>query len=267
MRLHTIRSMVRLLPFHRVGTCNVCGRPSVFICTDLAGARGSLFCVWCRSISRNRAIAQTVLRVLRADASSLSKLQMVSAAIYNADQGDVIGAYLGRQDHYAASAYLPGVPLGSQIGNGATCQDLERLTYADESFDIVITQDVLEHVRDARTAMREIHRVLRPGGYHIFTVPTRGPRFFEEESLLRVDTTGPEDIQLVDPEYHGDSIRGRILTYRNFGLDLISDLRAGGFDTQLVVSRLADERWGICNSYVFVARRRRDRVDALREAP
>ena len=41
------------------------------------------------------------------------------------------------------------------------------------SFDAVIACDVLEHVEDDKKALREIHRILSPGGYAILTVPQK----------------------------------------------------------------------------------------------
>lgn len=42
--------------------------------------------------------------------------------------------------------------------------DAERLDFADESFDLVYSHGVLHHTPDTRRAVREVHRVLRPGG-------------------------------------------------------------------------------------------------------
>src|SRR2546423_4443851 len=42
--------------------------------------------------------------------------------------------------------------------------DAERLDFADESFDIVYSHGVLHHTPDVDSAVREIHRVLKPGG-------------------------------------------------------------------------------------------------------
>jgi ubiquinone/menaquinone biosynthesis C-methylase UbiE len=42
--------------------------------------------------------------------------------------------------------------------------DAERLEFGDESFDLVYSHGVLHHTPDARAAVREVHRVLRPGG-------------------------------------------------------------------------------------------------------
>ena len=49
----------------------------------------------------------------------------------------------------------------------------ERLPYASGMFDLVICLDVLEHVADAPGVLREMHRVLRPGGTALTTVPNR----------------------------------------------------------------------------------------------
>ena len=49
----------------------------------------------------------------------------------------------------------------------------ERLPYPAACFDVVVCMDVLEHVADAPTVLGEIHRVLKPGGLALTTVPNR----------------------------------------------------------------------------------------------
>lgn len=46
-------------------------------------------------------------------------------------------------------------------------------TVADNRYDLVIACDVLEHVTDDLAAMRELHRIVKPGGYAILTVPQK----------------------------------------------------------------------------------------------
>jgi SAM-dependent methyltransferase len=58
----------------------------------------------------------------------------------------------------------------------------ERLPYANASFDVVFSNEVLEHVQDDREACREIVRVLRPGGRAVIFVPNR-LYFFETHGL------------------------------------------------------------------------------------
>lgn len=57
--------------------------------------------------------------------------------------------------------------LGS-IEVGDAC----ALPFANDHFDLVLATDVIEHVDDDLCALREVHRVLKPGGFAIITVPT-----------------------------------------------------------------------------------------------
>lgn len=49
----------------------------------------------------------------------------------------------------------------------------DRLDYDDDTFDYVVAIEVLEHITELDQALREIQRVLRPGGRFAFTTPNR----------------------------------------------------------------------------------------------
>ena len=51
--------------------------------------------------------------------------------------------------------------------------NLEALNLASESFDVALLNEVLEHVPDEMAALRELHRVLRPGGTLLIFSPNR----------------------------------------------------------------------------------------------
>ncbi|MBO9344957.1 MAG: class I SAM-dependent methyltransferase [Chloroflexi bacterium] len=64
--------------------------------------------------------------------------------------------------------------IGYQQGvRGLVAAAAERLPFADGAFDVVFSNEVLEHVSDDRAACREIARVLRPGGRAVIFVPNR----------------------------------------------------------------------------------------------
>jgi SAM-dependent methyltransferase len=68
--------------------------------------------------------------------------------------------------------------------------DITRLPFDAASFDAVLAVDVLEHVLDDRAALRELHRVLRPGGWALLRVPLDDTRAAtHEDAAIR----SPED--------------------------------------------------------------------------
>jgi SAM-dependent methyltransferase len=50
-------------------------------------------------------------------------------------------------------------------------EDITNLSYSDCSFDVFIVLHVLEHIQDERRALKELSRVLKPGGWGIVQVP------------------------------------------------------------------------------------------------
>jgi SAM-dependent methyltransferase len=115
-----------------------------------------------------------------------------------------------------------------EVRDGVRCEDLMRLSFADQSFDLVVTSDIFEHVRHPYQAFEEVYRVLHDGGMHIFTVPCRWP--MRERTVSRVDVSGPEDVFVEEPMYHGPH-----LVYNDFGLDLLDRLDAVGFVTDVML--------------------------------
>ena len=110
--------------------------------------------------------------------------------------------------------------------------DITAIPYPDSAFDSIICSHVLEHVRDDSAAMRELVRVLRPGGWAIVLVPL---------DLSREETY--EDASIATPEerereyWQHDHLR-------LYGRDFSRRLEQGGFRVRVdrFVRELGPER-------------------------
>lgn len=132
------------------------------------------------------------------------------------------------------SEYFDGVAAGSRH-RGVRCEDVQALSFADASFDLITHTEVLEHVPDDARAFAELYRVLRPGGLMLFTVPywPGWPQTLERARLT--SDGGIEHLQ--PPAYHDDLLRGqgRVLAWRDYGADLPDRLTAAGFNAEVLL--------------------------------
>ncbi|GAB4165248.1 MAG: hypothetical protein Fur0032_01880 [Terrimicrobiaceae bacterium] len=103
---------------------------------------------------------------------------------------------------------------------------------ADQSFDVVIVCDVLEHVPDDRAAMREIRRVLRPEGLAILSVPQADPPSVTDEdaSVVSEEERTARFGQKDHVRMYGDDFSRR-LEDADFKVQILS---AGDFSEELV---------------------------------
>lgn len=93
------------------------------------------------------------------------------------------------------------------------------MTFENESFDLFITQDVFEHVMTPNKAFKEIERVLKPGGAHVFTVPW----YHTLTKTVQRAKMNKEVIEYIEePIYHGNPIdeNGSLVTF-DWGQDMI----------------------------------------------
>jgi 2-polyprenyl-3-methyl-5-hydroxy-6-metoxy-1,4-benzoquinol methylase len=75
---------------------------------------------------------------------------------------------------FSSTAVEKGAAFAAQRGiTGVTWEvgDIQRIAHASESFDTVISCETIEHVPDPALAVRELARVLRPGGRLFLTTP------------------------------------------------------------------------------------------------
>lgn len=152
---------------------------------------------------------------------------------------------------YSYSHYFEGVAPGRKHPErGERCETLERLTFPDGTFDLFITQDVMEHVFDPAAAFREIARVLKPGGAHIFTAPLVN-KAKPTEKRAELSAAG-EIIHHFAPEYHGNPVdpKGSLVTM-NWGYDIAAFIYEKA-KTPSIVIHIDDIDAGIRAEYIEV---------------
>lgn len=118
-------------------------------------------------------------------------------------------------------------PYGSTDKNGVRNETLTALSFPDESFDILISLDVLEHIPDYKAALNECARVLRFGGKIMWSVPFIAS---SPTNLIRAKVANGEIIHILPPEYHGDPLSSEgVLCYQHFGWEMLDQMRHAGF--------------------------------------
>lgn len=95
------------------------------------------------------------------------------------DVGCGLGQYVRRIGELAGESYgidieTARVRAGGRATPGLLLASAGALPFADGSFDVILLNEVIEHVADERLAMHEAARVLRPGGHLVIYAPNRG---------------------------------------------------------------------------------------------
>ncbi|MDE5624516.1 MAG: methyltransferase domain-containing protein [Alistipes sp.] len=127
--------------------------------------------------------------------------------------------------------------------------DVQQLPLAAASVGAVICNHLLEHVADDRRALRELHRILRPGGWGILLSPVDLGR----ESTYEDDTvTDPAERTRIFGQYDHRRIYGR---------DYAERLREAGFDVDDIdyAAALTDaerRRYALPEDHIYVVRKK-----------
>ena len=225
--------------------CNVCGHDGAmsydFPDVRLRKAHGigllreTLRCKSCGATMRDRQLASGLLQIIAtrlgqtaADIKTFRQSSGRSLRILDSDSFSPINRILRGLPGYVHSQFLPGLVNGDRIADGSVNVNLEDIPFPDNSFDIVMTSDVMEHVGDDDRAHREIFRCLAPSGTYLFTVPY-DPCIVGHRRLTQRSGSAPSHFVL-DKHVHGDPhANSGIIAHRIYGRQLLDDLRAIGY--------------------------------------
>jgi SAM-dependent methyltransferase len=249
----------------RFGRCEVCGRfgPRLYrrrvipprleqlwaLSPGVAEAlarKESMDCAWCGAKLRARRLALVVLGLYpvgnppfparsAVEWVGTSEARALRVAEINRIEG--LHEALSGLPRLGFSDFVPGAAAGESV-EGVCSEDLTRLSYADESFDLVLTSESLEHVPDLAAALAEIRRVLVPGGRHVFTVPVL-PGVFRTYGRLRLRPDGSTEALAPEIRHPGGDVGYPVFT--EIGTDFPEILRQAGFETEVVFGPVRDD--------------------------
>jgi SAM-dependent methyltransferase len=152
------------------------------------------------------------------------------ARVYATEQVTALFAQLRKRYPLAVGSEFirDGTTRGHLNAAGIRHEDVTALTFPTGSMDAVLSFDVLEHVPGYIVALREMARVLRPGGTLLASFPfDTGKTHTEIRASVGSDGTINHHLP---PEYHGDPVdNSGCLCFQVFGWSVFDDLRAAGF--------------------------------------
>ena len=199
--------------------CPVCAAKRIIV--RLHHNEIAVRCLTCRAT----AVTMSLIAVLRQLVPDLATKE-----VYELSSRGPLVAFLEKNcKELTCSEYFDGVAPGDSH-NGILCQDVQQLTFPDNSFDICTSTEVFEHVPNDLAGFAEIRRVLRPGGLFLFTVPL----FPSAATVERARLDHNRQLEhLLSARYHGDPIRNHqpVLVYRDYGQDITQRIISQGFST------------------------------------
>jgi predicted SAM-dependent methyltransferase len=207
-------------------SCPICGYTGVFISVGHP-PRWDARCLNCGSRERHRLLW---LWVTEGGRDKLAGRRI----LHFAPEKIIMRLMRGNPGYRTADLHQPGVTHKV---------DITQVALPDAGHDVVIANHVLEHIPDDRQAMREVFRLLRPGGVALLTVPLNASR---QETYENPAITAPAERHAhFSAEDH----------VRYYGLDFADRLAEAGF--AVTTFRLTPEqevRYGLLrDEWLYVA--------------
>lgn len=189
--------------------CPVCGRRyRKFMPYGYATVRDNALCPGCLSLERHRLLWLFLQR--ETDFFS-AKPRLLHIAPER--------CFIGRLERLLGDRYVT-ADLESPLAK--VKMDIQAIPFGDGEFDVIFCNHILEHVEDDRLAMREMYRVMKPGGWGIMLSPvTPGKK------------TTYEDPSITTPEGRAAAF-GQHDHVREYGEDYPRRLAEAGFDVSAI---------------------------------
>lgn len=194
--------------------------------------RERLVCRHCGMNNRQRLVAKLVQQ---------SAMRSVHPKIYLMEQVTPIFEWVKKiyRTQVHGSEYLGYQYKGGERVHGVRHEDVMNLSYPDETFDLIVSNDVMEHIPDPERALRECFRVLRPGGTLLATFPFQVKN---DTTVVRARLVGNNIEHLLPAQYHGNPVSAEgSLVFSDFGWDFLGAMTSAGFSSAICEAYSSDE--------------------------
>lgn len=154
-----------------------------------------------------------------------------------------------RDINVIGSEFLGYDKKSGEILDGIRHEDALHLSFSNESFDLIISNDVYEHVPDIKRVLDEAYRILRKDGHILVSIPF----YFEDQTRQRAMIENGSPKHLHPEQYHGNpmSEKGSLVFY-DFGWDFINFCRSSGFRDAYMLGYYSHPHYYIGNGFQFI---------------
>lgn len=217
------------------GECSMCGAKHGFIGfisdNDIINHRESFACVSCSRLRRERVIIEKIRNLYKSGKKD----------IYIYETGANYRFIKKFARNAVGSEYLSPEYNSGDIIKGVLHEDANNLSFGDESFDVVVSRDVFEHLNDPVQCFKEAYRVLKPGGVCIVSIPWNSEARFSDR---RARITNGEVENILPPKYHWNPVtkKSDSFVFWDYGWDFLDYMKEGGFEDAYIQAYYDDKK-------------------------
>lgn len=183
--------------------------------------RERMVCPMCGMNNRQRLIATLMKQTLSGMQGQKVYLMEQVTPIFN------WASAMLKQHQIFGSEYLGPEYPGGALVKGIRHEDVECLSFADGQIDLIVSNDVFEHVPNPAKAFAECARVLRSGGIMLATIPFHNGN---DLSVIRARLCDGKIEHILHPVFHGNPLSADgSLVFTDFGWDILNIMNVSGF--------------------------------------
>ena len=220
--------------WHQIGFCELCERDTLFELdwtlskNGNLNFRGILTCQYCKLPNRKRFMLSYLKKILtRYSYANVFMYESVTKlfkyAQSNFHNANIIGSEFFGYDKKSG-----------ELIDGIRHEDALNLSLFDESVDIIVSNDVFEHIPNYKKGLSEAYRVLKQNGLLLISIPFLVDNMKTKQRAILKNN---QIEHILPPEYHSNPISNDgSLVFFDYGWDFLKFLKNSGFHDVYMLS-------------------------------